>query len=84
MDASLPQLVADYGYLAVFVGTLLEGEAVLMLAGYAAHRSYLSLPAKEQAKYTGWKDWRLWWGLFVGIILSIYAFFLWWRFRHPW
>ena len=44
MDASLPQLVADYGYLAVFVGTLLEGEAVLMLAGYAAHRSYLSLP----------------------------------------
>jgi membrane protein DedA with SNARE-associated domain len=45
VDASLPQLVADYGYLAVFVGTLLEGEAILLLAAYAAHRGYLSLPA---------------------------------------
>ncbi len=44
MDSSLPQLVSDYGYLAVFVGTLLEGEAILMLAAYAAHQGYLSLP----------------------------------------
>jgi len=44
MDSSLPQLVSDYGYLAVFVGTLLEGEAILMLAAYAAHQKYLSLP----------------------------------------
>jgi solute:Na+ symporter, SSS family len=53
-------------------------------AGILWNRSYLSLPPKEQAKYRGLKDWRIWWGLFVGIILSIYAFFLYWRLRHPW
>ena len=44
MDSNLPGLVSDYGYLAVFIGTLLEGEAILMLAAYAAHQEYLSLP----------------------------------------
>ena len=44
MDLSLSKLVADYGYLAVFVGTLLEGEAILMLAAYAAQQGQLSLP----------------------------------------
>ena len=44
MDATLPGLISDYGYFAVFVGTLLEGEAILMLAAYAAHQDYLSLP----------------------------------------
>jgi membrane protein DedA with SNARE-associated domain len=43
MDASIPQLLADYGYLAVFIGALLEGESVLMIAGYAAHGGYLSM-----------------------------------------
>ncbi|MBI5136785.1 MAG: DedA family protein [Nitrospirae bacterium] len=38
------QLVADYGYLAVFVGTFLEGEAVLLCAGFAAHQGLLSAP----------------------------------------
>ena len=39
---SLPQVLTDYGYLAVFVGSLLEGETVLVLAGFAAHQGYLS------------------------------------------
>lgn len=39
---SLPQLLSEYGYLAVFVGSLLEGETVLVLAGFAAHQGYLS------------------------------------------
>jgi membrane protein DedA with SNARE-associated domain len=34
-------LIAQYGYAAVFLGALLEGETVLLLAGYAAHRGYL-------------------------------------------
>jgi len=38
------QLIAEYGYLAVFAGTLLEGETILVLAGFAAHQGYLSLP----------------------------------------
>ncbi len=40
----LASLVQTYGYPAVFVGTLLEGETVLALAGLAAHRGYLALP----------------------------------------
>jgi len=39
---SLPQFLTDYGYLAVFVGSLLEGETILVLAGFAAHQGYLS------------------------------------------
>lgn len=36
--------VASYGYLAVFVGTLLEGETILLAAGFAAHRGLLDWP----------------------------------------
>lgn len=52
--------------------------------GIIWNRSYLSLPPEERAKYRGLKDWRLWWGIFVGIVLSIYGFFLWYRLQHPW
>ena len=41
---NLPELIQTYGYGAVFAGTLLEGESVLLLAGFAAHRGYLDLP----------------------------------------
>ncbi|MGV8919754.1 MAG: DedA family protein [Pseudomonas sp.] len=41
---SLTQLITDYGYLAIFVGAMLEGETVLLLAGFAAHQGYLSFP----------------------------------------
>ncbi|MBY8036489.1 DedA family protein [Vibrio fluvialis] len=41
---SLEQLIADYGYLAIAVGTFFEGETILVLGGFAAHRSYLELP----------------------------------------
>jgi solute:Na+ symporter, SSS family len=47
-------------------------------------RRYASLPAEEQRRYSGWKDFRIWWLLFVGIVLSIYGFFLWYRLQHPW
>jgi len=42
---NLPQLITDYGYAALAVGCLLEGETVLVIAGYAAHRGLLSWPA---------------------------------------
>lgn len=45
---------------------------------------YAALPPEEQRRYSGWKDFRIWWLLFIGIILSIYAFFIWFRFQHPW
>jgi SSS family solute:Na+ symporter len=46
-------------------------------------RKYAELPEEEKRRYHGWKDFRIWWLLFVGIILAIYAFFLWFRLQHP-
>lgn len=37
----LTEFITSYGYLAVFIGTLLEGETVLLAAGFAAHRGML-------------------------------------------
>jgi len=42
---SLPALLDQYGYWVVLGGTLLEGESVLLLAGFAAFRGYLDLHA---------------------------------------
>ena len=44
---------------------------------------YALLPKNLQAIYGGWKDFRIWWLLFVVVVLSIYGFFLWFRFQHP-
>lgn len=41
MHVDFAELVQTYGYLAVLVGALLEGETVLALAGLAAYRGYL-------------------------------------------
>ncbi len=37
-------LIAQYGYVALFIGCLFEGETVLILAGFAAYQGYLQLP----------------------------------------
>ena len=37
------QLIENYGYYAVFAGALLEGETLLIMAGFAAHVGYLHL-----------------------------------------
>ncbi len=52
-------------------------EGIIWSAQYAA------LPADQQARYSGLKDWRLWWLLFVGTVLALYAFFLWFRLQYP-
>jgi len=41
----VPLLVQAYGYPVAFIGSMLEGETVLVLAGLAAHRGHLSLTA---------------------------------------
>jgi membrane protein DedA with SNARE-associated domain len=41
---SLEELITTYGYAAVGFGSFLEGETVLVLGGFAAHRGYLDLP----------------------------------------
>src|SRR5438309_9111165 len=41
MQAEL--LLQKFGYLAVFIGTFLEGETILVMAGFFAERGYLQL-----------------------------------------
>ncbi len=43
-DTATAQLVTSYGYLAVLLGTMLEGETVVLVAGFMAHQGYLSVP----------------------------------------
>jgi len=52
--------------------------------GIIWNKSYMMLPPEERNRYRGLKDWRIWWGFFVGIVLSIYGFFIWYRIQHPW
>ncbi len=37
-------LINNYGYLAVLIGALMEGETILVLAGVAVHFGYMKLP----------------------------------------
>jgi membrane protein DedA with SNARE-associated domain len=41
---TLEGLISTYGYAAIGIGTFLEGETILILGGFAAHRGYLELP----------------------------------------
>ena len=41
---SWQQFVENWGYVAVFLGSLVEGESVIFMAGFLAHEGYLSLP----------------------------------------
>lgn len=45
--------IQHYGYLAILIGTFLEGETILILAGFAAHRGYLELIWVILAAFTG-------------------------------
>jgi membrane protein DedA with SNARE-associated domain len=49
----LQHLIATYGPLAVFVGALIEGEAVVITAGFLAHRGLMSFPAAAFAAFLG-------------------------------
>ena len=47
------ELIRDYGYLAIVVGTFFEGEAVMLAAGVAASAGLLSLPGVIVASMAG-------------------------------
>ncbi|PIT47487.1 hypothetical protein BHC46_07155 [Snodgrassella alvi] len=38
---NVEQLLNHYGYLAIFIGSILEGETILTLAGFFVHKGYL-------------------------------------------
>lgn len=46
-------LVSRYGYVAVLIGTFLEGETILVLGGLAAHRDLLWLPGVMLCGFVG-------------------------------
>jgi len=49
----LPSLIEHYGYAAILIGTFLEGETILILAGLAAHQGYLVLTWVILAAFLG-------------------------------
>lgn len=49
----LQHLIATYGPLAVFFGALIEGEAVVITAGFLAHQGLMSFPAAAFAAFLG-------------------------------
>lgn len=49
-----PELLLErFGYLAVFVGTFLEGEAILVAAGFFAERGYLNVITVTAVAFAG-------------------------------
>lgn len=50
---TLESLISTYGYAAILIGTFVEGETVLVLGGFAAHRGYLELPWVILAAFVG-------------------------------
>jgi membrane protein DedA with SNARE-associated domain len=49
----MEHFLEQYGYLALFIGTFLEGETVLILAGFLAHRGYLQFQWVVAAAFAG-------------------------------
>ena len=49
----LESLIGRYGYLAILIGTFLEGETILVLGGLAAHRGLLWLPGVMACAFAG-------------------------------
>ncbi len=49
----LQSLIENYGYAAILIGTFLEGETILVLAGLAAHQGYLALSWVILAAFLG-------------------------------
>ncbi len=50
---TLESLINTYGYAAILVGTFVEGETILVLGGFAAHRGYLALSWVLVAAFIG-------------------------------
>jgi membrane protein DedA with SNARE-associated domain len=49
----LQSIIENYGYAAILIGTFLEGETILVLAGLAAHQGYLELTGVIFAAFLG-------------------------------
>ena len=54
---TLEYLIHTYGYLAILLGTFIEGETVLIMGGLAAQLGYLRLPWVIAAAFVGAVSW---------------------------
>lgn len=63
-------LLHKFGYLAVFVGTFLEGETILVMAGFFAERGYMELLIVILVAFTGAYVGHVFW-FFLGRIKGI-------------
>lgn len=57
--------IEQHGYLALLAGSAIEGETFVVLAGFAAHRGYLSLPLVILVAGVlnfGWDQFYFWFG----------------------
>ena len=50
---TLETAIKDFGYLAIFVGTFLERETILVIGGFAAFQGYLFLPYVIMSAFLG-------------------------------
>jgi membrane protein DedA with SNARE-associated domain len=50
---NVPELIREYGYAAIVIGTFFEGEAIMLAAGVAASAGLLSLPLVVAASMGG-------------------------------
>jgi membrane protein DedA with SNARE-associated domain len=50
---TLEYLITHYGYVALVIGAFLEGEAILVVAGFAVHLGYLKLQWVMLAAFIG-------------------------------
>ena len=53
MSVSMNEFVAQWGYIAVFLGSLIEGESIILPAGYFASTGVLSLPKIMLVAFVG-------------------------------
>lgn len=53
LSAGIVPSIIHYGYIVILLGTFFEGETVLVLAGYLAHRGLLSFPLIVIAAFAG-------------------------------
>lgn len=49
----MQEFVEQWGYIAVFLGSLVEGESIIFMAGWMAQKGYLSLPKIILIAFTG-------------------------------
>lgn len=53
LSAAIVPSITHYGYLVILLGTFFEGETILVLAGYLAHRGLLSFAGVAIAAFAG-------------------------------